>query len=154
MTYTDILNICISSIYTHPEYVYTYQEYIYRFPEYTHIQKIYTYSEYAYIPGIYMYPEYIYTYPEYIYMCPDIYTHIQSVYVYIVYIYIYTHISRVCIHTHTYPEYKCYVTLVVSDSLSPMDCSLPASSVHGILQARLLEWVAMPSSRGSSQPRD
>ena len=36
----------------------------------------------------------------------------------------------------------------------PMDCSLLASSVHGILQARILEWVAMPSSRGSSQPRD
>ena len=31
-----------------------------------------------------------------------------------------------------------------------MDCSLPGSSVHGILQARMLEWVAMPSSRGSS----
>ena len=36
----------------------------------------------------------------------------------------------------------------------PMDCSLPVSSVHGILQARIPEWVAMPSSRGSSQPRD
>ena len=36
----------------------------------------------------------------------------------------------------------------------PMDCSPPSSSVHGILQARILEWVAMPSSRGSSQPRD
>ena len=35
-----------------------------------------------------------------------------------------------------------------------MDCSLPGSSVHGILQARILEWVAMPSSRESSQPRD
>ena len=35
----------------------------------------------------------------------------------------------------------------------PMDCSLPGSSVHGALQARLLEWVALPSSRGSSQPR-
>ena len=32
-------------------------------------------------------------------------------------------------------------------------CSLPGSSVHGILQARTLEWVAVPSSRGSSQPR-
>ena len=32
----------------------------------------------------------------------------------------------------------------------PMDCSLPGSSVHGILQARTLEWVAMPSSRGST----
>ena len=36
----------------------------------------------------------------------------------------------------------------------PMDCSPPCSSVHGILQARTLEWVAMPSSRGCSQPRD
>ena len=35
---------------------------------------------------------------------------------------------------------------------SPMDCSLPGSSVQGILQARILEWVAMPSSRGSSRP--
>ena len=35
-----------------------------------------------------------------------------------------------------------------------MDCSLPGSSVHGILQAGLLEWVAIPFSRGSSQPRD
>ena len=36
----------------------------------------------------------------------------------------------------------------------PMDCSLPGSSVHGILQARILEWAVMPSSRGSSRPRD
>ena len=36
----------------------------------------------------------------------------------------------------------------------PMDCSLPGSSVSGILQARILEWVAMPFSRASSQPRD
>ena len=35
-----------------------------------------------------------------------------------------------------------------------MDCSPSDSSVHGILQARILEWVAMPSSRGSSWPRD
>ena len=37
---------------------------------------------------------------------------------------------------------------------APMDCSLPGSSVHGIFQERTLEWVAMPSSRGSSWPRD
>ena len=36
----------------------------------------------------------------------------------------------------------------------PMDCSPPGSSVHGLLQARTLEWFAMPSSRGSSRPRD
>ena len=34
----------------------------------------------------------------------------------------------------------------------PMDCSPPGSSVHGILQARILEWVAIPFSRGSSHP--
>jgi len=33
-----------------------------------------------------------------------------------------------------------------------MDCSLPGSSVHGILQARILEWVVMPFSRGSYNP--
>ena len=36
----------------------------------------------------------------------------------------------------------------------PLDGSPPGSPVHGILQARILEWVAMPSSRGSSSPRD
>ena len=36
----------------------------------------------------------------------------------------------------------------------PMDCSLPSSSVCGIFQARILEWVAISSSRRSSQPRD
>ena len=35
-----------------------------------------------------------------------------------------------------------------------MDCSSPGSSVHGILQGRILEWVATSFSRGSSQPRD
>ena len=35
-----------------------------------------------------------------------------------------------------------------------MDCSLPGSSVHGILPARILEWVAIPFSRGTSQPRN
>ena len=36
----------------------------------------------------------------------------------------------------------------------PVDCSPPGFSVHGIHQARILEWATMPSSRGSSQPRD
>ena len=36
----------------------------------------------------------------------------------------------------------------------PMDCSLPVSSVLGIFQARVLEWIAISFSRGSSQPRD
>ena len=37
---------------------------------------------------------------------------------------------------------------------NPMDCSLPGSSVHGISQARILEWVAMSFSKGSSQHRN
>ena len=41
----------------------------------------------------------------------------------------------------------------MSDSLPPMDCSLLGFSVHGILQARILEWVAISSSGGSSWPR-
>ena len=45
----------------------------------------------------------------------------------------------------------CAVTSVLCD---PMHCSPPGSSVHGILQARILEWVAMLSSRGSSRSRE
>ena len=36
----------------------------------------------------------------------------------------------------------------------PVDCSLPGSSIHGVLQARILEWVAISFCRGSSRPRD
>ena len=36
----------------------------------------------------------------------------------------------------------------------PMDCSLPGSSIHGVLQPRTLEWAAISFSRGSSRPRD
>ena len=43
---------------------------------------------------------------------------------------------------------------VVSDSWDPLDCSLPGSSVQGIFQARILDWVAISFSRGSSWPRD
>ena len=38
--------------------------------------------------------------------------------------------------------------------VGPMDCSLPGSSVHRILQVRILEWIAIPFSGGSSQPGD
>ena len=49
----------------------------------------------------------------------------------------------VCVHAQLCP--------ILCD---PMDCSPSSSSVHGILQARLLEWVAIPFSRGYSRPRD
>ena len=50
------------------------------------------------------------------------------------------------------PRWRCAQScLTLGD---PMDYSPPGSSVHGILQARILDKVAMPSSRGSSQPKD
>ena len=49
----------------------------------------------------------------------------------------------------------CAKSLQICPALcDPVYCRLPGSSVHGILQVRTLQWVAMPSSRGSSQPRD
>ena len=54
-------------------------------------------------------------------------------------------------------SHLCGCLLVTKSCLTlcdPMDCSPPASSVHGILQARTLEWGAIPFSKGSSLPRD
>ena len=48
----------------------------------------------------------------------------------------------------------CSVTQLCPTLCDLTDCSLPGSSVHGILQARILEWVAISSFRGSSWPRD
>ena len=48
----------------------------------------------------------------------------------------------------------CWVIESCQTLWDPMDCSPPGSSVHGIFQARALEWVAISFSRGSSQPRD
>ena len=48
----------------------------------------------------------------------------------------------------------CEVTQLFPTLCYPMDCNLPGSSVHGIFQARVLEWVAISFSRGSSWPRD
>ena len=56
------------------------------------------------------------------------------------------------------PPYPAFAWLKVKVKLlslwDPMDCSSPGSSVHGIFQARVLEWVAFSFSRGSSQLRD
>ena len=52
---------------------------------------------------------------------------------------------------------QCVCVLATQSCLTlcdPMDCSLPGSSVHRILQVRVLQWVAIPFSRESSQPRD
>ena len=55
------------------------------------------------------------------------------------------------IHIYIYP---CVCVLVTVTLCDPMDCSPPDSSVYGILQARILEWVAIPFSKVSSQPRN
>ena len=47
-----------------------------------------------------------------------------------------------------------FITQLCLILCNPTDCGPPGSSVHGILQARILEWVAIPFSTGSSQPRD
>ena len=55
---------------------------------------------------------------------------------------------------HCQSEVKVKVTQLNLTLCDPMDCSPPGSSVHGILQARILEGVAIAFSRGSSWPRD
>ena len=60
----------------------------------------------------------------------------------------------VSIDRTTMQSSTCLVIQLCLTFCHSMDCSLPGSSVHGILQARILEWVAMPSSRISSQPWD
>ena len=56
-----------------------------------------------------------------------------------------------CIYMHTTYAGAAQSCLTLCD---PKDCSLPGSSVHGILQARILEWVAISFSGGSSQLGD
>ena len=56
-----------------------------------------------------------------------------------------------------YYHHSCMCAKLIQSCLSlwdAIDCSPPGSSAHGILQARILKWVAMPSFRGSSKPRD
>ena len=63
-----------------------------------------------------------------------------------------------CVNIRVYDFETVKVKVLVIHSrltlCDPMDCGPPGSSVHGILQARILERIAMPFSRGSSSPRD
>ena len=61
--------------------------------------------------------------------------------------------KHACIHTHTNENWV-LVTESFPTLCDAMDCTPPGSSIHGILQAWILEWVAIPFSRGSSWPRD
>ena len=106
--------------------------------------------------------------------CTFTYTYVNiHIYIYM-YIYIYPLFFRVCSHIGHYRVlsklpvlYSSFLIVIyfICNSVwpshfsrvwlcNPVDCSPPDSSVHGILQARILEWVAVPSSRGSSRPRD
>ena len=79
------------------------------------------------------------------------------IYVFMIYIYLITYTFKfyyTISHIVKSEKHKHVSHSVVSDSCNPMDCSPPGSSVHEILQARILEWVAIPFSRGSSQLRD
>ena len=63
----------------------------------------------------------------------------------------------IALHLYLYCEVKVKVLVALTLRLTlceRMDCSLPGSSVHGILQPRILEWVAISFSRGSSRPKD
>ena len=64
-------------------------------------------------------------------------------------LYIYTTVS-----IHSSMNGHSEVTQSCPTLCDPMECSPPGSSVHGIHQTRILEWVAISFSRGSSQPRD
>ena len=62
--------------------------------------------------------------------------------------------SKMNIFTYYYLWWWWFSHYVMSDSCDPMDYSLPGSSLHGILQAGILEWVAISFSRVSSQSRN
>ena len=68
--------------------------------------------------------------------------------------YSYVFSSALCVCIHLLYKMLCFVAQLCPTLCDPMDCSPPGSSVCGILQAGILEWVAMLSSRESSQPMD
>ena len=72
------------------------------------------------------------------YICVYVYDFSYEFYIHFAYIYSYIH--------------KYLSIYIMCDG--EMDYSPPGSSVHGILQAKIVEWVAIPFSRGSSRPRD
>ena len=68
-------------------------------------------------------------------------------------LHIYLHLY-IEVYMYIWSDMKCLVTQSCLTLCNRMDCSPSGSSVHGILQARILEWVAIPFSRRSSWPRE
>ena len=64
------------------------------------------------------------------------------------------HESMTCIQAYKYLLCCAKLPQSCASLFDPMDCSPQSSSAHGILQERILQWVAMPSSRGFSRPKD
>ena len=62
--------------------------------------------------------------------------------------------ERTSLFSSCFCPFQCGYPRSIHSCPTPTDCSLPGSSVHGILQGRILEWVAIPFSRGSSQRKD
>ena len=86
-------------------------------------------------------------------------TYVYYMYMYIIHTYMYMYIYiHVYVYTHTYMYIMHSIKVLVAQSCLTlcdlMDYSPPGSAVHGILQPRVLEWVAISFSWGSSQPRD
>ena len=63
-------------------------------------------------------------------------------------------ICYVCILTKLIEKKPVLLAQLCPTCCNPMNCSPPGASVHGILQARILEWIVISFSRGSFQPRD
>ena len=75
------------------------------------------------------------------------------------FLYVFMYICRYPWYITIISVYMCVCVCVLLVQLCPVlcdrtDCSLPGSSVLGIFQARILEWITIPFSKGSSQPRD
>ena len=94
-----------------------------------------------------------------LYLCPQLwerssvwYTCIQAHALTHMYAHTYIYV-RICLYTCVY-VFLCLVAQWCMTLCYPMDCSSSGSSVHGVSQARILEWVAISFSRGSSRPRD
>ena len=64
------------------------------------------------------------------------------------------HLQSVCDVLHPGVKNLCSVAQSCPTLCNPMDCSLPGSTAHGIFQARILKWVAISYSKGSSWPKD
>ena len=83
-------------------------------------------------------------------------TYVYYVHIYIICVYIFVYIHIYTYNTYMHTMHRQYSAIAQSclTLCYPTDCGLPGFSVHGIIQARIPEWVAISFSRRSSQPRD